>query len=93
MPATIPDVHIEVVRLTQAADELARLYLAEGILGANMLANAQHIAMATVANVDALVSRNFRHVVNLRRIHTYHGVNSKLGYPTVEIRSPRGGAP
>ena len=54
-----------------------------------MLADAQHIAMATVANVDALVSWNFRHVVNLPRIHGYHGVNAKLGYPTLEIRSPR----
>ena len=65
------------------------MHLAEGILKANMLADAQHIAMATVANVDALVSWNFRHVVNLPRIHQYHGVNAKFGYPTIEIRSPR----
>ena len=77
------------VRLTPAADELARRYLAEGILAANMLADAQHIAMATVANVDVLVSWNFRHVVNLQRIHAYHGVNAKLGYAPIEIRSPR----
>ena len=87
--ATVPESSIEVVRLSPAADELARRYLAEGILKANMLADAQHIAMATVANVDALVSWNFRHVVNLPRIHQYHGVNAKLGYPTIEIRSPR----
>ena len=87
--ATVPESNIEVVRLSPAADELARRYLAEGILKANMLADAQHIAMATVANVDALVSWNFRHVVNLPRIHQYHGVNAKLGYPTIEIRSPR----
>jgi hypothetical protein len=59
--------------LTPAADELARSYLAEGILKANMLADAQHIAMATIANVDALVSWNFRHVVNLTRIRAFHG--------------------
>ena len=87
--ASIPESHIEVVRLTPAADELARRYLAEGILPANLLADAQHIAMATVANVDVLVSWNFKHVVNLPRIHGYHGVNAKLGYPTIEIRSPR----
>jgi len=87
--AAVPDGHLEVVRLTSAADQLARLYLAEGILGANMLADAQHIAMATVANVDALVSWNFRHVVNLSRIHGYHGVNARLGYSAIEIRSPR----
>ena len=87
--AAVPEGSIEVVRLTPAADALARRYVAEGILKANMLADAQHIAMATIANVDALVSWNFRHVVNLPRIHGYHGVNAKLGYPTIEIRSPR----
>lgn len=87
--ATVPESSIEVVRLTPAADDLARRYLAEGILKANMLADAQHIAMATIANVAALVSWNFRHVVNLPRIHGYHGVNAKLGYPIIEIRSPR----
>jgi len=86
---SVPEAHIEVVGLTPAADELARRYLAEGILRANMLADAQHIAMATIARVDALVSWNFRHIVNLPRIHGYHGVNAKLGYPTIEIRSPR----
>jgi hypothetical protein len=87
--AGIPEGSIEVVRLTPAADALARQYLAEGILPANMLADAQHIAMASVASVDALVSWNFRHVVNLSRIHGYHGVNATLGSALVEIRSPR----
>jgi hypothetical protein len=86
---TVPDTNVEVVPLTAAADELARRYIAEGILPAKMLADAHHIAMATIAQVDALVSWNFRHMVNLPRIHRYHAVNAKLGYPTIEIRSPR----
>ena len=87
--ASVPESNIEVVRLTPEAAELARRYLADGILKENMLADAQHIAMATLANVDALVSWNFKHVVNLPRIHGYHRVNAELGYPTIEIRSPR----
>jgi len=86
---SVPEARIEVVRLTPAADELARRYVAEGVLPANMLADAQHIAMATVAAVDVLVSWNFKHVVNVTRIHGYQGVNAQLGYPTIEIRSPR----
>ena len=31
-----------------------------------------YIAPATVARVDALVSWNFKHIVNLRRIHAYN---------------------
>jgi hypothetical protein len=59
------------------------------VLGAGMLADAEHIAMASVARVDVLVSWNFRHIVNLPRIHGYHAVNVRLGYPAIEIRSPR----
>jgi hypothetical protein len=35
-----------------------------------------------------LVSWNFKHIVNLGRIHLINSVNLKLGYPILEIRSP-----
>ena len=54
-----------------------------------MRADALHIALATVAKVDVLVSWNFRHIVNLTRIHAYNAVNLKKGYPLLEIRTPR----
>ena len=41
------------------------------------------------ARVDVLVSWNFKHMVNLRRIHGYNSVNLRRGYPTLEIRAPR----
>ena len=54
-----------------------------------MRVDAQHIAIATVARVDVLVSWNFKHIVNLQRIRGYHSVNIRKGYPILEIRSPR----
>jgi hypothetical protein len=54
-----------------------------------MRADALHIALATVARVDVLVSWNFKHIVNLARIHAYNAVNLKRGYPLLEIRTPR----
>lgn len=60
-----------------------------GAVGAGMRVDALHIALATVARVDVLVSWNFKHIVNLRRIHAYNAVNLKRGYPLLEIRSPR----
>jgi hypothetical protein len=35
------------------------------------------------------VSWNFKHIVNLFRIHGYNSVNLRRGYPQVEIRAPR----
>jgi hypothetical protein len=86
---TVPAGHIEVLALTAEADELAHVYVAEGVVGAGMLIDAQHIAVASVAKVDVLVSWNFKHIVNLQRIHGYNAVNLRQGYSLLEIRSPR----
>lgn len=86
---SVPDEHIEALALSQEADELASAYIRDGAIGARMQADALHIALATVARVDVLVSWNFRHIVNLKRIHAYNAVNLKRGYPLLEIRTPR----
>lgn len=85
----VPEAHIESLPLSSEADELAAAYIADGAIGAHMRADALHIALVTVARVDVLVSWNFKHIVNLRRIHAYNAVNLKKGYPLLEIRTPR----
>ena len=67
--ASVPEAHIETLQLDAEARELAEAYIAAGVLTAQMRADAQHIAIATVARVDVLVSWNFKHIVNLQRIH------------------------
>lgn len=85
----VPEAHIESLSLCPEAEELAAAYIEERAIGAGMRADALHIALATVARVDVLVSWNFRHIVNLKRIHAYNAVNLKRGYPLLEIRTPR----
>ncbi len=85
----VPSVHIEALALSPEAEELAAAYIADGAIGARMRADALHIALATLARVDVLVSWNFKHIVNLKRIHAYNAVNLKRGYPLLEIRTPR----
>jgi len=87
--ATVPAAHMETLALSRDADELATAYIADGAIGERMRADALHIAIATVARVDVLVSWNFKHIVNLKRIHAYNAVNLKRGYPLLEIRTPR----
>lgn len=67
---------------------LAKAYLTEGITSEKNLADAQHIAIATVCRANVLVSWNFKHIVNLDKIHGYNSVNLKFGYPMIEIRTP-----
>jgi hypothetical protein len=38
----------------------------------------RHVAVATIARVDALVSWNFRHLVNIRTRRAVHGVNVRV---------------
>ena len=79
---------IEEVNSSDEALDLADLYVAEKVVGATSLADCQHIATATVHRVDVLVSWNFKHIVNLKRIRGYNSVNLKHGYPMLEIRTP-----
>jgi hypothetical protein len=79
---------IEYIFLNEESISLANAYLKEGVIAENSLSDARHIAIATVERVDVLVSWNFKHIVNLNRIHLINSVNLKLGYPILEIRSP-----
>ena len=63
-------------------------YLELGIVPARYRNDLRHVAVATVAGVDALVSWNFRHLVNVRTRRAVHAVNLRLGYPLIEIVSP-----
>lgn len=89
--AGFPAENVEIVDLTPQALELvlAEAYVREGAVGPGCAADAQHIAAATVARVDVLVSWNFKHIVNFRRIQLYNAVNLKQGYALIDIRTPR----
>jgi predicted nucleic acid-binding protein len=64
----IPEEFQEVVRLSPDATELADKYIEAKVVGKTSRADCQHIAIATLANADVLVSWNFKHIVNLDRI-------------------------
>ncbi|MBI2531297.1 MAG: PIN domain protein [Deltaproteobacteria bacterium] len=67
---------------------LAQEYIAAHVVPASSRDDARHIAIATLAGSEALVSWNFRHLVNLRRKRLVHSVNIRLGHPLIEIVSP-----
>lgn len=79
----------ERVQLTEEAIQLADKYIAEKVVGKTSLEDCRHIALATINRVDVLASWNFKHIVNLDKIKGYNSVNYRLGYPMIEIRSPK----
>jgi len=86
---SLADTSVENVFLTEEAENLAQSYIDNGAVSAKHIVDAQHIAIASVERVDVLVSWNFQQIVNLDRIHAFNSVNLKLGYPILEIRSPK----
>jgi predicted nucleic acid-binding protein len=85
----VPSGNIEYVSLNEESIALASAYLKEEVVAEGSLSDARHMAIATVERVDILVSWNYKHIVNVNRIRLLNSVNLKLGYPVIEIRSPR----
>ena len=56
---------------------------------AKFQADMTHIALATLAEVDALVSWNFKHMVRLEKIRLFNAVNEERGHKAFSILSPR----
>jgi hypothetical protein len=85
----IPPGRTEVIPDSEDVTNLSLAYIEAGAIGAKHRADADHVAAATVAGADLIVSWNFKHIVNLDHIRKYNAVNLLKGYGAVEIRSPR----
>jgi hypothetical protein len=85
----LPPEMVRIVRNSAEVRVLRDAYLAAGVVAESARRDAEHVAAATVGDVDLLVSWNFRHVVNYARIDGYNGVNLLHGYRAVRIFSPR----
>lgn len=83
------NIDYELLTLTEEAINLAKEYIKENVVGQASYEDCLHIAIATIYHLDLLVSWNFKHIVNIKRIRGYNGINIKNGYPRIEIRSPK----
>jgi predicted nucleic acid-binding protein len=85
----LPKKNVEYLEITEETIFLADKYIQENVVGKTSRDDCIHIALATINRADVLISWNFKHIVNLKRIRGYNAVNLKYGYPTIEIRSPQ----
>ncbi len=67
---------------------LRRAYLHARVVGPRWAPDALHVASATVGGCRAIVSWNFKHIVNFQRIPLYNGVNEIQGYSPIRIYTP-----
>lgn len=64
-------------------------YLKAQILTPKSHMDALHVAFATVARVDAIVSWNFKHIVRYDKIKAFNQINLQNGYGYLQIISPK----
>ena len=68
---------------------LQRAYLSAGIVGPKSSDDALHVALATIAEADLIVSWNFRHIVHFEKVPRYNAVNRLSGWRELAIHSPK----
>jgi hypothetical protein len=82
-------IRIKVIEMNDEAEILAKRYIEEGALAEKCENDARHIALASIYSVNALISWNFKHMVNFTRLQQYNSINLRLGYRLIDIRSPK----
>jgi len=79
MKILIAENQIEVLPGNDEIIRLANLYVAEGVVPEKYSTDAIHIAAATVAGLDIIISLNFRHIVKHKTIIQTEIINAVKG--------------
>ncbi len=79
----------EVLDVSDEVRDLASAYAVRRILPPKFSNDGLHIALATVAGMDMLVSWNFKHIVRFDKIRLFNAISIEQGYKPVQIYSPR----
>ena len=75
--------------LSEDVQGLFNGYRKHRILADKLRNDMLHIAFATFAKVDILVSWNFKHIVRFDKIRQFNAVNIEQGYQPIAIHAPR----
>jgi predicted nucleic acid-binding protein len=84
----IRKVPFQVIVEDENSADLLEIYEQENFIRKGARLDLRHLSVATAFGVDAVVSWNFRDIVNIRTRRAVHSVNLRLGYPLIEIVSP-----
>lgn len=69
-----------VLEPSEGSEALAEAYLSAGVILAKKRDDARHVAIATVAGLEIVVSWNHRHMANERKRDLFNAVNLLGGY-------------
>ena len=84
----LPTQGLEFVSASVESRALRDAYLAAAVVGPTHADDAHHVALASLARADMIVSWNFKHIVHFDKIRGFNAVNLREGYPPIAIYSP-----
>jgi len=79
---------ISVLNFSDEAERLADLYVAEKVIPQKYRMDGLHIAIATVNDLDMVISMNFQHIVKRKTERMTAAINTLNGYSAVDICNP-----
>ena len=88
MMRLIAEYGITVLAPSDEAVIIADVYVREGVIPEKYRTDGLHIAIATVNELDMIISMNFQHIVKRKTVLMTAHINTMLGYRTIEIYSP-----
>lgn len=84
----VNELNPEELSVDKNSQALAKRYIEQGVIPAKYEDDALHIAVASVSDLDVIVSWNFAHIVKVKTKREVTGINALMGYKEIEIYSP-----
>ncbi|GHV33642.1 hypothetical protein AGMMS4952_25710 [Spirochaetia bacterium] len=84
----IPEYGISVFEIDQRAIDLADVYIEMGIIPMKFRMDGVHIAMASINEMDCIISLNFHHINKLKTKMATEIINRMNGYGNAFICTP-----
>jgi len=88
MISLIERYNITVLALDTEAEQLADIYVEQGIIPLRYRTDGVHIAVAAMNDLDMIISMNFQHIVKRKTKIGTGSINALNGYRVVEICTP-----
>ena len=79
---------VELLSITDDIEQTARIYIEKLVMPRDPSGDAFHLAIASLYNVDSLLTWNCRHLANANKIHLIRQINQELGLSTPELTTP-----
>lgn len=80
---------LALLQITQAARQLAKLFIERKLIPASVLIDALHVAVATIHGTDFLLTWNCKHIANAEVARRLDVVCRELGYRMPTLCTPK----